>query len=144
MGRENKHPIPRLGRRQVIKLSRLLNMRYRPSEIAELIGVTAETVRTSYMAAGCPFQRDKNGHIWIVGTEFRHWAEDVIAKKKRKDTIPMEADEAWCFRCRDRVKLIDPQPLKVNLFIELLQSKCPQCGTKINRARASAKGDQEK
>ena len=135
VGTENS-PAPRLGRSQVIRLSRLLNMYYRPKEIAEILGVHPETVRRTYLAAGCPHRRDANGHIWIIGTAFKEWAEDVIAKRKRRETQPMQEDEAWCFKCKGRVKLINPKALGVNRYLEILQSSCPSCGTKVNRAQA--------
>ena len=85
--------------------------------------------------AGCPHQRDERGHIWIVGTEFKDWAREIIAQRKKKQNPPMKADEAWCMKCNKRVQLIDPKPVKVNRYLELLQSKCPECGTTVNRAR---------
>lgn len=134
-------PTPQLGRAQVIKLGRLLNMYYRPSEIAELLDVNVDTVRRTYLAAGCPYRRDENGHIWIIGIAFKDWAEDVIAKRKRRKTEPMADDEAWCFKCNTRVPLIEPKSIQVTIYIELLQSHCPECGTRINRAQARAGDD---
>lgn len=132
----SRNPIPQLGRAQVIRLSRLLNMYYRPAEIAELLDVHVDTVRRSYLAAGCPHRRGKNGHIWIVGTAFKDWAEDVIAKRRRRTSEPMADDEGWCFKCKGRVKMVKPKILSVNRYIEIQQSICPVCGTKVNRARA--------
>lgn len=141
MSSKSNSPRPQLGRAQIIRLSRLLNMYYRPSEIAKLISVHPETVRTTYLAAGCPYHRSKNGHIWIIGSDFREWAEDVIAKRKRKGTNPMADDEAWCFKCNKRVKLENPRSVQVNRYLELMQSTCPICGTKINRAQARRGND---
>src|SRR3972149_7050825 len=133
---DNQVSKPLLGRSQVIRLSRLLNMYYRPTEIAELLDVHVDTVRRTYLAAGCPHKRDNNGHIWIIGTAFREWAEDVIAKRERRTNEPMDNDEAWCFKCNMRVKIIGPRTLAVNRYIEIIQSVCPHCGTKVNRAQA--------
>ncbi len=130
-------PTPQLGRAQVIKLGRLLNMYYRPAEIAEIIGVTVETVRRTYLTAGCPHKRDTNGHIWIIGTEFRDWAKDVIAKRKRSVSEPLADDEAWCFKCKGRIEMIDPKVIWANRYLEIVQCHCPECGTKVNRAQAS-------
>ena len=127
---------PRLARAQIIRLSRLLNMKYKPSEIASLLGVNVDTVRRSYLTAGCPHERDSSGRVWIVGVSFRLWAEDVLNKRKRKNINPMAIDEAWCFRCNRRVKIKNPKKIKVNNFLEILQSMCPQCGTKVSRAQA--------
>lgn len=133
---KQKEQVPLLGRAQVIRLSRLLYMKYRPSEIADIIDVNVETVRRSYLAAGCPHERDTSRHIWIVGTEFKAWAEDVIAKRKRKTPNPMDENEAWCMKCNDRVEIINPTVKPVSYYLEILQSICPRCGTKVNRARA--------
>lgn len=116
-------------------------MEYRPAEIAELIDVHVDTVRRKYIAAGCPHRRDTNGHIWIVGTQFRDWAEEIIAKRKRAISKPLAENQAWCFKCRDRVLMSNPETIWRNKYIELLQSGCPKCGTKINRARKRRSND---
>ena len=127
---------PLLSRAQVIRLGRLLHMKYKPSEIAEVLEVNVDTVRRSYLIAGCPHERDEQGRIWIVGTSFKAWAEDVLNKRKRKSLNPMAIDEAWCFKCNKRVKISSPTVKSVNRYLELLQSYCPDCGTRTNRARA--------
>lgn len=127
---------PRLARAQIIRLSRLLNMKYKPSEIASLLEVSVDTVRRSYLAAGCPHERDSSGRVWIVGTSFKLWAENVLNKRKRKSLNPMAKDEAWCFRCNKRVKINKPKKITVNRYLEILQSICPNCSTKVNRAQA--------
>lgn len=126
---------PLLSRPQVIRMSRLLHMKYRPSEIADILGVNVDTVRRSYLDAGCPFERDTNGHYWIVGTAFKTWAGEIIAERKRKKNKPMLENEVWCLKCNQRVELIKPTIKKVNHHLELLQSKCPVCDTRVNRAR---------
>ena len=126
---------PLLCRAQIIRLERLLYMEYRPSELAEILNVSVDTVRRSYLVAGCPFRLDSKGHYWIVGTEFKSWAEEIVAERKRKKTNLMLNDEAWCFKCNRRVKLINPKSKRVNHHLELMQSNCPECGTKVNRAR---------
>jgi DNA-directed RNA polymerase subunit RPC12/RpoP len=110
-------------------------MYYRPSEIATILEVNVDTVRRSYLAAGCPCERDEKGHIWIIGTAFRVWAEEILAERKRKKSEPMAENEVWCMKCNKRVELVNPKPKRINYHLELLQSKCPECGTKVNRAR---------
>jgi predicted RNA-binding Zn-ribbon protein involved in translation (DUF1610 family) len=127
---------PQLNRTQVIKLSRLLYMKYRPSEIADILGVNTDTVYRSYLPAGCPHTRDGKGHYWIVGTEFKAWAENVIAKRKRKKNNPMKQDEGWCVKCNQRVKKGKKLNIKpVNKNLELVQWLCPNCGAIVNRAQ---------
>jgi hypothetical protein len=124
-----------LSRPQIIKLSRLLYMKYRPSEIAELIGVNPDTVYRSYLLNGCPHEGDENEKIWIIGTEFKKWAEEEIAERKNKIREPMPENQAWCMKCNQRVEMINPQ-LKYSGGNRLMyQSICLKCGTKVNRAR---------
>ena len=128
--------LPLLSRAQVIRLSRLLYMKYRPSEIAEILGVNTDTVYRSYLPAGCPHTRDGKGHYWIVGTEFKSWAEAVIAKRKRRKNKPMAHDEGWCVKCNQRVKKGKNLNIKpVNKNLELVQWICPHCGSIVNRAQ---------
>lgn len=129
---------PKLARAQIIRLGRLIHMKYRPSEIADLLGVNVDTVRRSYLQAGCPHERDQQGNIWIIGTVFRSWADEVIAERKRKKSKPMDEDEAWCVKCNKRVKIINPTIKPVNHYLELLQSVCESCGSIVNRGRRKA------
>ena len=127
---------PILKREQIIRLGRLIHMEYRPSEIADLLGVHVDTVRRSYLQAGCPHRRDEHGHIWIIGTAFRSWAEEVIAERKRKTSQPMAEDEAWCMKCNKRIKITNPNIKPVNHYLELVQTVCEACGSIVNRGRA--------
>ena len=47
----------------IIKLGRLLDMIYKPSEVAEEISVTTSTIYGSYLPAGLPYIRDAKGNI---------------------------------------------------------------------------------
>lgn len=128
---------PILRHRHIVKLGRLLNMLYKPSEIAEEIGVTTDTVYRSYLPAGLPHTRDSEGNIWIHGPAFISWARETISQKKsRRAGLPN--DHAWCMKCNTPVPLINPKIKTANRYLELLQSKCPHCGKNINRARARA------
>lgn len=132
-----KRPI--LKHTHIIKLGRLLDMLYKPSEIAEEIGVSTETIYRSYMPAGLPYIRDAKGNIWIHGPAFVAWAKETISKKK-SERVGLAEDQAWCMKCNQAVQLIDPKIKQVNRYLELLQTRCPQCGTKINRAQARQRG----
>ena len=77
-------PRPRISRPQVIRLGRLLNMYYKPSEIAEEIGISPDTVYRTYIPAGCPHEVDESGRIWIIGTTFRDWALLILAGRKNR------------------------------------------------------------
>ena len=126
---------PLLRHTHIVKLGRLLDMLYKPAEIAEEIGVAQDTVYRSYLPAGMPHTRDAQGNIWIHGPAFVSWARETISKKKSKRAA-LPADHAWCLKCNQPVQLTNPKIKPVNRYLELLQSACPNCGTTVNRARA--------
>ena len=123
------------SRPQIIKLSRLLFMKYRPSEIAPILDINVNTIYRNYLPYGCPHERDQNGNIWIIGTKFREWAQEVIDERKRKSKIPMDDNQGYCLKCNQRVLMIDPKVIYSGGNREIIQSICPICGTNINRAR---------
>lgn len=129
---------PHLKHMQIVRLGRLLDMLYRPAEIAEEIGVNVDTVYRSYIPDGLPVSRDEHGDIWIHGTAFVAWARQHLAGKKAKRT-PLLEGQAWCMRCVRPVDLRSPVVRPVNRVFELLQSHCPHCGGIVNRGRATPK-----
>jgi predicted RNA-binding Zn-ribbon protein involved in translation (DUF1610 family) len=130
---------PLLKHTHIVKLGRLLNMLYKPSEIAEEIGVTQDTIYRSYLPAGAPHIRDNHGSIWIHGPAFVAWAKQTVSKRK-SERAGLPDGHAWCMKCNTPVLIISPRLLTVNRYLELVQGKCPNCGTKINRARARQSG----
>lgn len=126
---------PQFKHKQIIKLGRLLDMLYKPAEIAEEIGVDPDTIYRSYLPAGLPYTRDEHGDLWIHGPAFVSWAREMIARRKN-ERAPLPDDHAWCLKCNEPVPLINPKVKKSNRYLELLQARCPQCGKVINRARA--------
>lgn len=125
---------PRLKRVSIIRLGKILNMLYRPSELAEDICVSVDTIYRSYIPAGMPYSKDQSGDIWINGLQFVAWAKETITKSKEK-RFPLPDDHAWCMHCNKPVKMINPIITFKNRYVEILQSKCPICGKKINRGR---------
>jgi hypothetical protein len=126
---------PILRHTQIVRLSRLLDMLYKPAEIADEIGVHPDTVYRSYIPAGCPTIVDGHGKVWIHGPAFVAWAQQTITQR-RANRHPLEPGQAWCMRCNCPVDLIDPVVKSSNHYVELLQSTCPLCGTQINRIRS--------
>ena len=131
---------PLLKHTHIIKLGRLLDMLYKPSEIADEIGVSQDTVYRSYLPAGLPHTRDEQDNVWIHGPAFIGWARETISKRKARRR-PLPDDQAWCLACKGPVPLINPKIKSVNRYLEMLQAVCPQCGTTINRARACKVGE---
>ncbi len=120
-----------MTREQLLRVGHLLNMRYRPSEIAEEIGCNTDTVYRSFIRAGCPHERDKRGFIWIIGTEFRDWARVTFSKQGAK----MQAGQAYCVRCRQPVTIVEPIEKPVNRYLARVTGKCSRCGATVNRAK---------
>lgn len=125
----------RFERKHLIRLSRLLDMMYKPSEIADEIEVTTETIYRSYLPGGCPFERDKNEDIWINGVSFRDWVEKVHAQRKLGS---LAEGEAWCLVCKKAVQLVKPKERFRGRYVVIFQGKCPACGRKVNRAYAAS------
>ena len=124
---------PQLKHQHIVKLGRLLDMLYKPAEIAEEIGVTQDTIYRSYLPAGLPHIRDETGHVWIHGPAFIAWAHQTISKKKNKRT-GLPDDHAWCMKCNQPVEMIRPRAVYQNRYVQILQSACPVCKCKVNRA----------
>jgi hypothetical protein len=128
----------RFLRVHLIKLPRLLNMLYRPSEIAEEIGVTVDTVYRSYLPGGAPFDQDKAGNIWIHGLSFAEWVRSCVT---RKEINRLADGQAWCFRCRKAVPMLRPKLKFRGRYVAIFQGKCEDCGAKINRAYAASEAE---
>lgn len=126
-----------LSRPQLIKLSRLLYMKYKPSEIAEILDIDIKVIYRNYLINGCPHERDSRGNIWIIGTEFREWAQKEYAEKKNRIRIPMDDNQGYCVRCNKRVVMFDPKVIYSGGNREIIQSICPLCGSKVNKARGT-------
>jgi hypothetical protein len=123
---------PLLRHTQIIRLTRLLDMLYKPAEIAAEIGVHPDTVYRSYIPAGCPTVVDSAGHFWIHGPAFVAWARQTVTQRASKRQ-PLTEGQAWCMRCDHPVELIAPTVRPINHYLELLQASCPICGTQVNR-----------
>lgn len=114
---------PRISHAQAVKLSRLLPMEYRPTELAREIGCHRSTIYESYVPNGCPHRRDRNGHLWIVGTEFAAWARATIQRRK----LEMSPGQAFCMKCKSVVDMQGPITETVAKSSLLLHGTCPQC-----------------
>lgn len=125
---------PTLKHTHIVKLGRLLNMLYKPTEIAEEIGLNPDTIYRSYLPAGLPHTQDEKGNIWIHGPAFVAWAKETISKKK-SSRAGLPDGCAWCMKCNCSVLMVNPGIAYKNRYMEILQSRCPDCSTIVNRAR---------
>lgn len=125
---------PVLRHVQIIRLKRILDMFYKPSELAEEIGINVDTIYRSYIPAGLPCVHYQQS-IYIHGPEFVAWAQGTITKHKRKRS-GLPAGHAWCMKCNQPQPIESPRIAYTNQYIQIVQSFCPVCGTKMNRAEA--------
>jgi len=116
----------RLSGPQKARLDSLLDMMYRPSELAEEIGFEVRQVYRVYVPAGCPHTRDTSKHLWINGKAFREWAKQVYRKRK------LGADEAFCLTCKRAVKVTDPAHHERGK-LKYLTCVCPHCERRLAR-----------
>lgn len=131
---------PLIKHEQVIKTARLLNMLYKPSEIAEELGVTTDTVLRSYIPAGLPCTKDDTRHLWIHGLTCAAWVRDM-ARQRRANRPKMPPGFGWCMKCNKAVEmpaaLVTVRP--ATRHFEIMQAPCPHCNSTVNRARGVAK-----
>lgn len=128
----------KVARAQLIKLARLLDMMYRPSELAEELGVTAETVTRSWLPAGAPFERDKVGNLWIHGETFSAWVRTVTGR--RQEMGRLKEGEGFCFKCKTAVLMVRPRRLDTRRYTSMWQGRCPVCKGRVNRAYSADGG----
>lgn len=116
----------RLSGTQRNRLVSLLDMLYKPSELAEEVGFTRRQVYRVYIPAGCPHMRDEQRHIWINGKVFREWYEENYPR------VSLAQDEIFCLTCKKGVKIINPKKEKKER-LHYLTSYCPNCGRKSTK-----------
>lgn len=116
----------RLNGAQRTRLKNLLDMMYKPSELAAEVGFNKRQLYRVYIPLGCPHQRDQVGHIWINGWEFCAWYESLYARTTLAD------DEAFCLTCRQPVKMVNGQAHTTDNLTYIL-SNCPTCDRRLSR-----------
>lgn len=123
------------NRSQLGKLKRLLDMEYRPSEIATEIGLTTDTLYRSHIPNGAPARTDKTNHIWINGKLYASWVHDyqIQRKSRLKDPLVMATNETYCFTCNKVVAIATPKIRKYKRNIIQKTGRCSECGGKVSR-----------
>lgn len=112
-------------------LKRLLDMQYKPSEIAQEVGLTTDTIYRSHIPAGAPAEKDKNGNIWINGKAYRQWIEGFVTIRTR--TKPMPDNYAYCFTCKEVREIQNPKTKPHKRDVNQVKGRCPVCGKSIAR-----------
>ena len=116
----------RLKGYQRMKLQKLLDMLYTPSELAREIGFTRRQVYRVYVPLGCPNIKDDNGRRWINGREFAEWYEATYPKQT------LSENEAFCLTCKKAVAMRNPKRCKKGL-LHYWVSDCSNCRRKLTR-----------
>lgn len=128
-------PSLKFKRSVVIKLSRLLDMWYKPSEIAEEIEVPTDTIYRTYLTAGCPHKRDESNLIWIRGTEFATWVHGINELSNKK-AFTLAENQAWCVSCNQVVEISGGRERSMKRNLRIIQGRCAKCGAKVNRLKS--------
>lgn len=137
-----------MGKQRQIKFTRsmmqrarrLLHMRYRPVELAKELGCDVVTIYRRYVPAGCPHERDDRDRIWIVGDQFRDWMLAVRRETVAASRAKLGEGQAYCVVCEQAVDMVGELTVRqVNAHLELVQGRCPQCGSVVSRGRGREK-----
>lgn len=133
------------NRSQLGKLRRLLDMEYRPSEIASEIGLTPDTLYRSHIPAGAPTRLDKTNHVWINGRLYASWVRlyQVQRRARLKESPRMTNNQTYCFTCGKVIDIVSPKVRKYRRNILQKVGKCPECGGKVSRFLPLNVEDQE-
>lgn len=121
--------MPRISRAVQRHMLKLLNMEYKPSEIAGELNVKPKTIY-NFIDLGCPCRTDKAGNIWIVGTSFIAWANDQLTLSKNRPRVPIAEDQAYCFHCQTAVKF-EKTITKAIGVRTVTYGLCVVCGGKV-------------
>jgi len=128
---------PRITKQLRDRMGRLLPMEYRPSELAEELGVHVDTIYRGWVPAGAPHRRDEADQLWIVGTELTAWLRQFIARI----SVRLGEGEGYCMRCNRAVRIAPPIEREVAIHAILVRGRCPQCGSGVARFVSAEEGD---
>lgn len=117
--------VTKLSRAFMRRTIRLLDMEYKPSEIAEELGGSKEQI-LRLIEAGAPARKDAKGHYWVHGLTFVQFLEDA-APKKPGDKTAFALNECYCVACHQVTHYTEYRRSKKTIF-----GTCPN-GHKIAR-----------
>jgi hypothetical protein len=123
---------PKVSRATMRKSMLLLDMEYKPAEIADELKVTDRTILRTWLPGGLPFRKDNTGHVWIVGTQARAWLETIASQNAEKPRKALAPDQAFCARCNAAVEPVNVTKVPFQRS-GMLKGNCPVCGKAVNR-----------
>jgi len=100
-------------------------MLYKPSELAEEIGINVRQFYRVYIPLGCPCVRDR-GRVYINGRVFFQWYEETYPR------LSLGQNEGFCLTCRRAVLAQNPSR-RVSGRLVYIVFPCPSCGRSISR-----------
>jgi hypothetical protein len=110
----------------VLRAQRLLDMMYKPSEIAEELKIKKRGIYDVLIPLGLPHECDKKGHIWLHGLTVREWLETATRGPKHN----LAANEMFCLRCF-APRAFDEGKLSRNGKFVTVSAICSECGAAI-------------
>jgi ssDNA-binding Zn-finger/Zn-ribbon topoisomerase 1 len=132
-------PVPDMTKKKVQHTRSLLDMMYKPAEIARDLGVTVDTIYRSYLPAGAPCEKDAKGNVWIHGESFANWAKIYLEHRRphgraRVLKEKMLDDQVYCLKCNQVVQPAELHNGRPNGHgVTNRYGKCPQCGHRVFR-----------
>lgn len=123
----------RLDGAQRMRLKKLLDMHYKPSELASIVGFNQRQVYRAYIPLGAPFEKDKTGHLWINGKQFAEWYANNFPK------VSLDKWQVFCLTCKCAVTFTKAKRMQKGELAYLI-CKCPHCGRKIAKITKNQRG----
>jgi len=112
----------------VMRAARLLDMMYKPSEIAYELKIQQRAIYEVLIPLGLPHERDEHGHIWLHGLTVREWLETATRGPKYK----LANDEMFCLRCFAPRTFKAARLTKSGKFV-MASTVCPVCGSPMSK-----------
>lgn len=128
--------VEKLSRALMRRSIRLLDMEYKPSEIANELAASKEQIR-KLIHAGAPARLDASGNYWIHGESFAEWLRNAAPKNDRQKRI-FNDNEAYCCTCKSVVTFEEYRRVG-----RLVYGKCAD-GHKVTRFTSSQKIEKAK
>lgn len=119
-----------IGPGQMKRLSRLLDMEYKPSELEEETGISASIIVRLAREKGLPARKTSNRNYWIHGLTFAKWILERNAKPK---PTHLEPKEFLCLKCRVVLKVEKSIQTEHLPRWDYLTCTCPLCAGKVGK-----------
>lgn len=103
---------------------RLLDMEYKPSEIAQELNCKPSWVVLA-IKHNAPSRKDESGRFWLHGLTFAAWLQTYTAQEKERRHI--KPNECYCVGCKKYTSFLPDEELQTRIV-----GKCPK-GHKVSK-----------